>query len=67
MRNSILNIFPYSWYLYNSITMATEFIRVNPQVEKHIAIIELNRPKELNALSRELMLEIRDTLVVVCR
>jgi enoyl-CoA hydratase len=42
--------------------MATEFIKVNPQVEKHIALIELNRPKELNALSRELMLEIRDTL-----
>jgi len=42
--------------------MATEFIKVNAQVEKHIAIIELNRPKELNALSRELMLEIRDTL-----
>ena len=45
--------------------MATEFIKVNPQVEKHIALIELNRPKELNALSRELMLEIRDTLRVL--
>jgi enoyl-CoA hydratase len=42
--------------------MATEFIKVNPQAEKFIAVIELNRPKELNALSRELMLEIRDTL-----
>ena len=42
--------------------MSTEFIKVNPQVEKHIALIELNRPKELNALSRELMLEIRNTL-----
>ncbi len=39
-----------------------EFIKVNPQVEKHIALIELNRPKELNALNRQLMLEIRDTL-----
>ncbi len=45
--------------------MATEFIKVNPQIEKHIALIELNRPKELNALSRELMLEIRDTLRVL--
>ncbi len=45
--------------------MATEFIKVNPQVEKYIALIELNRPKELNALSRELMLEIRDTLRVL--
>ena len=42
--------------------MPTEFIKVNPQAEKFIAVIELNRPKELNALSRELMLEIRDTL-----
>ncbi|MCS6935916.1 MAG: enoyl-CoA hydratase-related protein [Chitinophagales bacterium] len=39
-----------------------QFIRVNPQIEKFIALIELNRPKELNALNRELMLEIRDTL-----
>lgn len=42
--------------------MATEFIKVNPQYEKHIALIELNRPKELNALNRQLMIEIRDTL-----
>lgn len=39
-----------------------DFIKVNPQLEKHIALIELNRPKELNALNRQLMLEIRDTL-----
>ena len=39
-----------------------EFIKVNKQYEKFIALIELNRPKELNALNRELMLEIRDTL-----
>lgn len=39
-----------------------EFIKVNPQHEKHIALIELNRPKELNALNRQLMLEIRDAL-----
>ena len=43
----------------------TEFIKVNPQVEKFIALIELNRPKELNALNRELMGEIRDTLKVL--
>lgn len=42
--------------------MSTQFIKVNPQVEKFVALIELNRPKELNALNRELMLEIRDTL-----
>ncbi len=39
-----------------------EFIKVNARFEKHIALIELNRPKELNALNRQLMLEIRDTL-----
>lgn len=42
-----------------------EFIKVNPRVVKHIALIELNRPKELNALSRQVMLEIRDTLRVL--
>lgn len=39
-----------------------EFIKVNPQYEKFVALIELNRPKELNALNRQLMLEIRDAL-----
>ena len=42
--------------------MSFEFIKVNPQYAKHIALIELNRPKALNALSRQVMLEIRDTL-----
>ena len=42
--------------------MNYEFIKVNPQYDKHIALIELNRPKELNALNRQLMLEIRDAL-----
>lgn len=42
--------------------MNTEFILVQPQFEKHIALIQLNRPKELNALNRQLMEEIRDTL-----
>lgn len=42
--------------------MPFEFIKVNQQVAKHIALIELNRPKELNALSRQVMLEIRDAL-----
>ena len=39
-----------------------EYIKVNPQYDKNIALIELNRPKELNALNRQLMIEIRDTL-----
>ncbi|MGK7390036.1 MAG: enoyl-CoA hydratase-related protein [Candidatus Cyclobacteriaceae bacterium M2_1C_046] len=39
-----------------------EFIKVNPSYEKHIALIELNRPKELNALNLQLMGELRDAL-----
>lgn len=39
-----------------------EFIVVNEQYEKHIALIQLNRPKELNALNLQLMQELRDTL-----
>ncbi len=40
-----------------------EFIEVNPQFEKHIALIRLNRPKELNALNLQLMGELRDALI----
>ncbi len=39
-----------------------QFITVNNQEAPFVAVIRLNRPKELNALNRELMLEIRDTL-----
>ncbi|HAP01631.1 MAG TPA: enoyl-CoA hydratase [Bacteroidetes bacterium] len=39
-----------------------EFIIVNPQAEKHIALIQLNRSKELNALNLQLMQELRDAL-----
>jgi enoyl-CoA hydratase len=39
-----------------------EFIKVTEQKEPHIALIELNRPKELNALNRKLMEEVRDAL-----
>ncbi|MDZ4714292.1 MAG: enoyl-CoA hydratase-related protein [Cytophagales bacterium] len=40
-----------------------ELIKVNPQVEPFIALIELNRPKELNALNPQLMQEVRDALL----
>lgn len=43
--------------------MSFEFIKVDPQHEKHIALIELNRPKELNALNLQLMLEIKKALM----
>ena len=42
--------------------MNFEFIKVTPQYAQDVALIELNRPKELNALNRQLMLEIRDAL-----
>jgi enoyl-CoA hydratase len=42
--------------------MEFQYIKVNPQVAPFVALIELYRPKELNALNRELMLEIRDSL-----
>ena len=42
-----------------------EFINVTKDFEKHIALIQLNRPKELNALNLQLMGEIRDSLKVL--
>lgn len=39
-----------------------EYILVNEQYEKHIALIQLNRPKELNALNIQLMQELREAL-----
>ena len=42
--------------------MNFEFIIVNPQVEKFVALVQLNRPKELNALNRQLMTELKDAL-----
>ncbi len=40
-----------------------EYIKVNDAHQPGIALIELNRPKELNALNPQLMRELRDTLV----
>jgi len=42
--------------------MSFENILVEPQVAKHIALIRLNRPKELNALNLKLMQELREAL-----
>lgn len=39
--------------------MTYEFILVEPQFEKHIALIRLNRPKELNALNLQLMQDLK--------
>lgn len=40
-----------------------EFILINKQVAPYVAHIQLNRPKELNALNLELMLEIKQALI----
>lgn len=42
--------------------MAYEHIIVTPDYDKHIALIQLNRPKVFNALCLELMLEIKQAL-----
>lgn len=42
--------------------MAPEFIIIQQQVRPHIAHVQLNRPKELNALNLQLMQELRDAL-----
>ncbi|MDQ4138960.1 MAG: enoyl-CoA hydratase-related protein, partial [Bacteroidota bacterium] len=39
-----------------------ELIKVTNPVQPHIALIEFNRPKELNALSVPLMSELRHAL-----
>ncbi len=42
--------------------MPFEFIISEPQYQPHIALVRLNRPKELNALNLQLMGELRDAL-----
>lgn len=39
-----------------------ELLIITPQVRPAVALIQLNRPKELNALNQQLMREIRDAL-----
>ncbi|MFN6357342.1 MAG: enoyl-CoA hydratase-related protein, partial [Bacteroidota bacterium] len=42
--------------------MTYEFIQTTPQFSVHIALIRLNRPKELNALNLQLMQELKHAL-----
>ena len=39
-----------------------EFINVTKEIKPYIALVQLNRPKELNALNLQLMLELKETL-----
>jgi len=42
-----------------------KFIKVNASYQKHTALIELNRPKELNALNMQLMKELKEALKIL--
>lgn len=42
--------------------MSYTYLIVEPSFRNHIALIRLNRPKELNALNLQLMLELKDAL-----
>ncbi|WP_119079250.1 enoyl-CoA hydratase-related protein [Chitinophaga alhagiae] len=42
--------------------MTPEYIIIHQQAQPHIAHVQLNRPKELNALNLQLMQELRDAL-----
>ena len=42
-----------------------DFLLVTPQSRPGVALIQLNRPKELNALNGQLVREIRDALVAL--
>ena len=59
-RTSYIQI-PY-FYGHKPATMSFEHILVEPQHAPQIALIRLNRPKELNALNLQLMRELRDAL-----
>lgn len=39
-----------------------DYIELNKSFEKHIALVRLNRPKDLNALNLQMMSELKDTL-----
>ncbi len=57
----IITVFPY-FYAKPDNPMPYENILVEPQHAPHIALIRLNRPKELNALNLQLMQELRNAL-----
>jgi enoyl-CoA hydratase len=61
----IFSVYPKFFFIssFKPLHMSPEFILVNPQFDKHIALIQINRPKELNALNRQVMLEIKEALL----
>jgi 1,4-dihydroxy-2-naphthoyl-CoA synthase len=45
--------------------MSYEFILVEPAYQPYVALVRLNRPKELNALNLQLMLELKAALQIL--
>ena len=45
--------------------MKNELVLVDPQIRPGVALLRLNRPKELNALNLQLMGELRDALAIL--
>jgi enoyl-CoA hydratase len=45
--------------------MKNELVLVDPQIRPGVALLLLNRPKELNALNLQLMAELRDALAIL--
>ncbi len=45
--------------------MKNELVLVDPQIRPGVALLRLNRPKELNALNLQLMAELRDALAIL--
>jgi enoyl-CoA hydratase len=45
--------------------MTYEFIQTDPKFSEHVALIRLNRPKELNALNLQLMQELKHALATM--
>ena len=45
--------------------MKNELVLVDPQIRPGVALLRLNRPKELNALNLQLMAELRDALAIM--
>jgi enoyl-CoA hydratase len=42
-----------------------DFIKVDSRYSKYVALVQLNRPKELNALNLQLMRELKETLAIL--
>ncbi|WP_308418676.1 enoyl-CoA hydratase-related protein [Hymenobacter lutimineralis] len=53
-------------YYSHPMPLSPQFLTVTPEARPHVALVQLNRPKELNALHYNLMLEIAQALEELC-